>query len=81
MFSGHYFCTNWPFALQLADTVNNLEVILTAREKENKKRFLKCFLNVVYFRHLEISHCSFFLPFLIFKSTIGQSFIDRKNDI
>ena len=43
------------FSLQLADTINNFKVILAVREKEYKKQFVKCFLNVIYFRHLEIS--------------------------
>ena len=60
------------FSLQLADTINNFKVILAVREKEYKKQFVKCFLNVIYFRHLEIS---------IFESSIGQSFLGRKNDI
>ena len=59
------FCTNF-FSLQLADTINNFELILVFREEEYKKRFVKCFLNDIYFRHLEILHCSPFLPFLIF---------------
>ena len=42
------------FFLQLADTISNFEVILAAREHEYKKRFVKSFLNVIYFRHLEI---------------------------
>ena len=69
------------FFLQLADTINIFEVILAAREVEYKKRFVKCFLNVIYFGYLETLHCSSFLSFLIFQSTIGQSFLDRKNDI
>ena len=39
------------FFLQLADTINNFEVILAAREEEYKKRFAECFLNVIYYRH------------------------------
>ena len=58
------FCANCSiqpfFFLQLADTINNFEVILVAREEEYKKRFVKCFLNVIYFRHLEFLHCSSF---------------------
>ena len=54
------------FSLQLADTINNFEVILAAREKEYKMKFVKSFLNVIYFRHLEILHSNFFSPFLSF---------------
>ena len=59
------FCKNWPvepyFSLQLADTITNFEAILAAREEEYKKRFVKCFLNVIYFRHLKniYSSCVF----------------------
>ena len=42
------------FFLQLGDTVNKFEVILAAREEEYKKRFVKCFLNVIYFRCIYI---------------------------
>ena len=48
------------FSLQLADTINNFEVILAAREEKYKKQFVKCYLNVICFRHLEILHCNFF---------------------
>ena len=58
------FCTNWSiypfFSLQLAYTINNFESILAAREKEYKRWFVKCFLNIIYFRGLEILHCSSF---------------------
>ena len=47
------------FSLQLADTINNFEVILAAREEKYKKQFVKCYLNVICFRHLEILHCNF----------------------
>ena len=59
------FCKNWPvepyFSLQLADTITNFEAILAAREEEYKKRFVKCFLNVIYFRQLKniYSSCVF----------------------
>ena len=66
------------FSLQLADTINNFEVILAAREKEYKMKFVKCFLNVIYFRHSEILHCNFFSPFLSFQSTIGNLFLSVK---
>ena len=36
------------FSVQLANTINNFEAILTAREKEYEKQFVKCFLNVLY---------------------------------
>ena len=42
------------FLLQLADIINNFEVILAAREEKCKKRFVKCFRDVIYFRHLDI---------------------------
>ena len=70
LFSGHYFLHQRTlfsaltfFSLQLADTIINFELILVSREEEYKKRFVKCFLNVcqmsfIYFRHLEILHCS-----------------------
>ena len=48
------------FSLQLADTINNFEVISAPKEEEYKKRFVKCFLNLIYFRHLEILHSSSF---------------------
>ena len=54
------------FSLQLGDTINNFEVILAAGKKEYKKQFAKCFLNVIYFRYLNILHRNFFLPFLFF---------------
>ena len=43
--------------------MNNSKVILAARKEEFKKRFVKYFLNVIYFMHLEILHSSSFLPF------------------
>ena len=46
--------------------MNNFEVILTARGEKYQKRFVKRFLNVIYFKHLEILHSSSFSPFLIF---------------
>ena len=36
------------FSVQLANTITNFEAILTVREKEYKKQFVKCFLNVIY---------------------------------
>ena len=64
LFSGHYFLHELVylafFSLQLANTINNFELILAAREKEYKRWFVKCFLNVIYFRDLEILHCSSF---------------------
>ena len=36
------------FSVQLANTINNFEAILTSREKEYKKQFVKYFLNVIY---------------------------------
>ena len=64
--SGHYFLHELAylaffFSLQLTDTINNFEVILAARKEEYKKQFVKCFLNVIYFRYLEILHSSSFL--------------------
>ena len=45
--SGHYFLHELFylafFSLRLADTINNFEVILAAREEKYKKRFAKCF--------------------------------------
>ena len=46
--NGKVFC--------LADTINNFEVILAAREGDYLKRFVKYFLNVAYVRYLEILH-------------------------
>ena len=70
LFSGHYFQHKLVYlafsSLQLADTINNFEVILTVREGEYKKKLVKCFFNVSYIRYLEILYCSSFLPFLTF---------------
>ena len=64
LFSGHYFLNEQVylafFSLQSANTINNFELILATREKEYKKWFAKGFLTVIYFRELEILHCSFF---------------------
>ena len=68
MFSRHYFLHELvylAFSLQLADAMNNFEVILTARGEKYKKRFVKRFLNVI-FKCCEILHSSSFSPFLIF---------------
>ena len=69
------------FFLQLADAVNNFEVILAAREEDYKKWFVKCFLNVSYFRNFETLHCSSF--FTVSNALVNHwtPFLDRKNDI
>ena len=36
-------------SLQITDTINNLEVILAAREEEHKKQFVKCYLFQIFF--------------------------------
>ena len=47
LFIGHYFLHKLVylafFFLQLADAINNFEVIFRVIEKEYKKRFVKCF--------------------------------------
>ena len=58
LFSGHYSLHELVylnfFSIQLANTINNFEEILVSREEKYKKRLVKCFLNVIYFSHLEI---------------------------
>ena len=52
-FSGHYFLHELVylafFSLQLANAINNFELILAAREKEYKRWFVKCFFKCYLF--------------------------------
>ena len=59
LFSEHYFLHEliylaFFFTLQLANTINYFELILAASNKEYKRWFVKCFLNNICFRDLEI---------------------------
>ena len=68
LFNGHYFLHELSISFQLTETTQNFDVILATREEWYKKRFVKCFSNVICFRHLEILHSSSFWPFLIFRT-------------